>query len=175
VLFVGTAEPRKGLDVLVEAMTERDLAPYDLVVVGPPGWGDVDVAELAARAGLTGRVHVTGRVDEPELASLYAGACVLAMPSRAEGFGFPVVEAMAHGVPVVVTTDPALMEVGGEAAVIVPVGDPAALAAALAAGVEDGPDRRRRVALGRERAAAFDWDLTASTMWSVYASAAALS
>jgi glycosyltransferase involved in cell wall biosynthesis len=175
VLFVGTAEPRKGLDVLVEAMAMRDLAAYDLVVVGPSGWGEVDVAELAARAGLGGRVHVTGRVDEPDLASLYAGARVLAMPSRAEGFGFPVVEAMAHGVPVVVTTDPALMEVGGDAAIVVPVGDPTALAAALAVGAEDGPDRRRRAALGRERAAGFDWDLTAAAMWSVYASAGATS
>jgi glycosyltransferase involved in cell wall biosynthesis len=173
VLFVGTAEPRKGLDVLVRAMAEPDLTPYDLVVVGPPGWGEVDVVALAAGAGVAGRVHVTGRVDELELGALYAGARVLAMPSRAEGFGFPVVEAMAHGVPVVVTTDPALVEVGGGAAQVVPVGDAAALAAALADGAEDGPDRRRRAALGRERAADFDWDRTAAAMWSVYASARA--
>lgn len=169
VLFVGTAEPRKGLDVLVQAMAEPDLTPYDLVVVGPPGWGEIDVLGLAARAGVSGRVHVTGRVDELELGSLYAGARVLAMPSRAEGFGFPVVEAMAHGVPVVVTTDPALVEVGGGAAEVVPVGDSTALAAALAAGAEDGPDRRRRAALGQRRAAEFDWDHTAAAMWSVYA------
>jgi glycosyltransferase involved in cell wall biosynthesis len=170
VLFVGTAEPRKGLDVLVTALTRPTLADLDLVVVGPEGWGDADVGEMSRRAKVSDRVHVTGRVEDADLAALYAGARALAMPSRAEGFGFPVVEAMAHGVPVVVSADPALTEVAGEAADVVPVGDPAALAEALAQAAAGGSARERRVAQGRARAAQFDWDRTAATMWSLYES-----
>ena len=170
VLFVGTAEPRKGLDVLVAALARPALADLDLVVVGPAGWGDADVGDMGRRARVSDRVHVTGRVDDAELAALYAGAQALAMPSRAEGFGFPVVEAMAHGVPVVVSADPALTEVAGDAADVVPVGDAEALAEALAQAAAGGPSRERRVAQGRARAAEFDWDRTAVTMWSLYES-----
>ena len=168
VLFVGTAEPRKGLDVLVTALTRPTLADLDLVVVGPEGWGDADVGEMSRRAKVSDRVHVTGRVEDADLAALYAGARALAMPSRAEGFGFPVVEAMAHGVPVVVSADPALTEVAGEAGEVVPVGDADALAEALAQAAAGGSGRELRVAQGRARAAQFDWDRTAATMWSLY-------
>jgi glycosyltransferase involved in cell wall biosynthesis len=170
VLFVGTAEPRKGLDVLVTALARPTLADLDLVVVGPEGWGDVGVGELGRRARVSDRVHVTGRVDDADLAALYAGAQALAMPSRAEGFGFPVVEAMAHGVPVVVSDDPALTEVAGDAAEVVPIGDAEALAEALAQAAAPGSGRERRVARARARAAEFDWDRTAATMWSLYES-----
>ena len=88
-LFVGTAEPRKGLDILVRAMARPATRGLSLVVVGPPGWGEVDVAGLAERAGVADRVLVTGRVDDPTLGALYAGAAALVMPSRAEGFGLP--------------------------------------------------------------------------------------
>lgn len=174
VLFVGTAEPRKGLDVLVAALARVELAGLDLVVVGPPGWGDVDIAALAGGAGVGGRVRITGRVGDSDLAALYAGARVVAMPSRAEGFGFPVVEAMAHGVPVVVTDDPALMEVAGDAAIVVPVGESEPLATALAAAAADGPERDRVVARGRERGGEFDWDRTAAAMWGLYRSVASV-
>jgi glycosyltransferase involved in cell wall biosynthesis len=172
VLFVGTAEPRKGLDVLVEALARPAVADLDLVVVGPEGWGDVNITGLATAAGVAERVHVTGRVDDTELAALYVGARVLAMPSRAEGFGFPVVEAMTHGVPVLVSADPALREVAGGAADVVPVGDPAALADALAIAAADGPERDQAAARGRDRASAFDWDHTAAAMWRLYQSVA---
>jgi glycosyltransferase involved in cell wall biosynthesis len=170
VLFVGTAEPRKGLDVLVAALGRPALAGVDLVVVGPVGWGDADVLEMARRASVSERVHLTGRVDDADLAALYAGARALAMPSRAEGFGFPVVEAMAHGIPVVVSADAALTEVAGGAADVVPIGDADALADALAVAAEDGADRERRMMQGRARAADFDWDRTARAMWSLYES-----
>ncbi|HEU4997982.1 MAG TPA: glycosyltransferase family 1 protein [Lapillicoccus sp.] len=172
VLFVGTAEPRKGLDVLVEALTRSELADLDLVVVGPPGWGDVDIGALAAAAGVSERVHVTGRVDDADLAAWYTGARVLAMPSRAEGFGFPVVEAMAHGLPVVVTADPALTEVAAGAATVVPVGEAEPLAVALAESAADGAARAELVERGRSRAADFDWDRTAAEMWGLYGSVA---
>ena len=171
VLFVGTAEPRKGLDLLVEAMRSPDLAALRLVVAGPPGWGDVRVAHLARAAGIGDRVLVTGRVSDPDLAALYAGARVLAMPSRAEGFGFPVVEAMAHGIPVVTSDDPALVEVGGGATLVAPVGDVDALSVSLAAAAADGGPRDALVARGGTRVEHFTWASTAAEMWSLYARA----
>lgn len=169
-LFVGTAEPRKGLDTLVAALARSDLARSRLVVVGPPGWGDVRVADLAASAGVSDRVVITGRLTELDLAAVYAGATALAMPSRAEGFGFPVLEAMAHRVPVVISDDPALTEVSGGAAFVTPVGDVDALAASLAGAGAAGQRRDDAVRAGWLRAQEFDWARTAASMWSIYAS-----
>ncbi len=169
-LFVGTAEPRKGLDILVPALTHPDLADLSLVVVGPQGWGDIRVADLAAAAGVGDRVHVVGAVSDPELACIYAGAQALAMPSRAEGFGLPVIEAMAHGVPVVVSADPALVEVAGGAAVVTPIGDVEALAAGLRRAVDAGRQLRDN---GRDRAAEFTWGRTAERTWAAYRQACA--
>ncbi len=169
-LFVGTTEPRKGLDVLVRALALAPLRGRRLVVVGPAGWGDVRVEDLARQAGVEQRVHVTGAVDEPSLSAWYAGAAALALPSRAEGFGFPVVEAMAHGIPVVTSDDPALVEVGAGAARVVSTDAPEALAEALAASCEPGDERDDRVRAGRARAAELTWENTASRMWELYRS-----
>ncbi len=171
VLFVGTAEPRKGLDVLVHAMARPEAAEPTLVVAGPLGWGDVSVEALAQAAGVGHRTVVTGPLSEPDLASLYSGARLLVMPSRAEGFGLPVVEAMAHGVPVVTSDDPALVEVGHGATVTTPVGDEAALAEAIHRVATDDAIRTRLVRDGSARSAALSWTATAQQMWDVYAEA----
>ena len=171
-LFVGTAEPRKGLDVLVRAMADARLAGLSLVVAGPLGWGDVSVQSLAQDAGVGDRTVVTGPVPDPDLAALYAGAQVVVMPSRAEGFGLPVVEAMAHGVPVVTSDDPALVEVGHGSTVTTPVGDPTALAAGIARVADEADLRATMVRAGRDRAAELTWTAAAERMWRVYAQAA---
>lgn len=168
-LFVGTAEPRKGLDTLLDALSESALAGQSLVVVGPRGWGGVDVREDAAARGVEDRVTVTGRVDDADLASLYAGASLVVMPSRAEGFGLPVLEAMTLGVPVVTSDDPAMREVGGEATQIFPVGDPTALAAAIVRVLGDAGLRAQMIEAGRMRAKDFDWLDSAKTLWGLYA------
>ncbi|MGV1006991.1 MAG: glycosyltransferase family 4 protein [Dermatophilaceae bacterium] len=173
-LFVGTAEPRKGLDVLVAALARPELAGRRLVVAGPSGWGEVDVRDLARQAGVSDRVLVTGRLSDQDLAAVYAGSRALAMPSRAEGFGLPVVEAMALRVPVVTTDDPALVEVGGGAAVVVTVGDVDALAKALSRVCEQGGDRSALVQQGMRRAAAFDWSATAERLWTAYSDVASM-
>jgi glycosyltransferase involved in cell wall biosynthesis len=168
-LFVGTAEPRKGLDTLLDALLEPALKEATLVVVGPRGWGGVDVSQDAEARGIGDRVTVTGRLDDADLASLYAGASLVVMPSRAEGFGLPVLEAMALGVPVVTSDDPALREVGGGATEVFPIGDPQALSTAIARVLSDAGLRTQMIEAGRVRAKDFDWLSSARTLWSLYA------
>jgi glycosyltransferase involved in cell wall biosynthesis len=172
VLFVGTAEPRKGLDVLIRAMADSKLAGLALVVAGPTGWGDVSVHALAQVSGIVDRTLVTGSVSDLDLAALYTGAVALVLPSRAEGFGLPVVEAMVHGVPVVTSDDPALVEVGGGATLATPLGDSDALAAGIQRIVGDTVLRDRLVQAGHDRARALTWIATAERMWEVYRQAA---
>jgi glycosyltransferase involved in cell wall biosynthesis len=168
-LFVGTSEPRKGLDTLLEALSEPALAGQSLVVVGPRGWGGVDVGQDAEARGIGGRVTVTGPVGDADLAALYAGASLVVMPSRAEGFGLPVLEAMALGVPVVTSDDPAMREVGGGASALFPVGDPTALCAAILRVLSDPGLRAQMIEWGRSRAQDFDWLDSARTLWGLYA------
>lgn len=113
-------------------------------------------------AGVGGRVVVTGRVGEADLQALHAGARAVAVPSRPEGFGLPVVKTMAHGIPVVTSDDPALVEVGGGVAASVPACDAPALAAALTEEAADGPPWAWRVEEGTPRAAEFSWAGTAA-------------
>jgi glycosyltransferase involved in cell wall biosynthesis len=169
VLTLATVEPRKGLDVLVEAIRQLGAAAPRLVVVGPAGWGGVDVAAMARRAGLADdQVRVLGRLPDDDLAVVLRRAVVLAVPSRAEGFGLPVAEAMTVGTAVVCTDEPALTEVAGGAARVVPIGDPAALATAIGGLVADPARRSTLVRRGFERAAAFRWDDVATRTWAVY-------
>jgi len=168
-LTTATLEPRKGLDVLVRALASPGAPALPLVVTGQAGWGQVDLSRLAADAGLpAGRVRALGRVSDADLAALLGGAAVLVVPSRAEGFGLPVLEGMAAGVPVVTSDDPALVEVGGGATAITPVGDAAALATALGRVVADEELRRDLVRRGAARAADFSWTIAATRLWELY-------
>jgi glycosyltransferase involved in cell wall biosynthesis len=169
---LATIEPRKGLDVLLAALAEPGAPVLPLLVVGPTGWGEVDVAGEAARLGLADRVRLLGRLPDPDLAVVLDHAAVLVAPSRAEGFGLPVLEAMAAGLPVVSSDAPALVEVGGGATVTVPVGDTGALADALAEVVGSAQLRARLSAEGRARAARFSWAGAARCLWALYAEVA---
>jgi glycosyltransferase involved in cell wall biosynthesis len=166
---LATMEPRKGLDVLVRALADPAAPDLPLVVVGQAGWGGVDVHELAREAGLApDRLRVLGRIPDEDLALVLARASLLVVPSRAEGFGLPVLEGMAAGVPVVTSDDPALVEVGGDATVAVPVGDAAALARALGELAADDAQRAGMVAAGRARAAGYTWAGAAASLLSLY-------
>ena len=168
-LTVATVEPRKGLDLLIEALGRGGGAGLPLAVVGPAGWGDVDPQALAIRAGLPAeRLRLIGRVADPDLAALYSAATAVVAPSRAEGFGLPVLEAMTLGVPVVATRIPALVEVaGGAARLVEPDADD--LRAGIDAVVGDPALRAAMVRAGLVRAADFDWDRTGHRLWTLYA------
>jgi glycosyltransferase involved in cell wall biosynthesis len=170
VLTAATLEPRKGLDLLIAAMAEPTVPPeYSLVITGRPGWGGVDPRDMAARAGLSPeRLRVLGQIPDADLAVCFARASMLAMPSRAEGFGLPVLEAMSLGVPVVCTDVPALVEVAGGAAVTVSP-DAGQLAAGIAMVATDPAMRTDLVRRGIARAADFDWRRSAATLWELYA------
>ncbi|MGH3897797.1 MAG: glycosyltransferase family 4 protein [Pseudonocardiaceae bacterium] len=168
-LAIGTLEPRKGIDTLLAALAAPDAPDLPVVLAGQPGWGRVDPVGLAWRFGLDpGRVHLLGRISDPELAAVLHGAEVLVAPSRAEGFGLPVLEAMAAGIPVVHSDAPALVEVAGGAGVTVRRDDPAALAAALRAVLSDSRQAEALIVAGRRRAEWFTWEGTARRVWSVH-------
>lgn len=165
---LATVEPRKGLDVLLDALARPSAPRVPLLVVGQPGWGGVDVSGRAAELGLGDRVRLLGRLPDADLAVVLARATALVVPSRAEGFGLPVLEAMAAGVPVVSSDAPALAEVGGGATVTVPVGDAAALADALAELVSSESLRESLVDAGRKRAGDYSWAAAAERLWGLY-------
>jgi glycosyltransferase involved in cell wall biosynthesis len=157
VLAVGTLEPRKNLDRLVEGFARAALAGAELLIAGSPGWGGVRVFGR--------RVRWLGEVGTEELAALYRGALCLVYVSLYEGFGLPVLEAMACGTPVVVSQAEALREVAGDAAVVVDGLDPAS----IAVGIEEAMRRRSELAaLGIERARAFTWERAARETVAVY-------
>ncbi len=169
VLAVGTVEPRKALDVTaaaVGALRGSGVDPdLELVIAGPPGWGDVDGLEHPW-------VRRLGAVDDVVLGALYGGAVVLAQSSRWEGFGFPVIEAMAYDCPVVVADTSSLPElVAGGAGIVVPAGDVDALAEAIASIVTDGSTRVRLVDAGRQRRRAFTWSASAAVHRAAYEAA----
>jgi glycosyltransferase involved in cell wall biosynthesis len=174
-LFVGNREPRKNLPTLLTAYRDLlasrvpggvagppgDLPP--LVLVGPPGWGEaLDLAGLPPEA-----VRTPGYLPEDDLARVVAGAAALACPSWYEGFGLPALEALACGTPVVAADLPALREVLGDQAELVPPGDATALADAVAR-VLDDPGGEPARAARRARAAAFTWAACARATLSAY-------
>jgi len=133
----------------------------------------VDPDSLARAEGLdAGRVRVLGRLSDADLATVLHRATALVMPSRAEGFGLPVLEAMAAGTPVVCSADPALAEVGSDAVRIAPIGDDAALAAVLDEVLGDPGLRERMSERGRVRASDYSWEGAARSLWALYRSMA---
>jgi glycosyltransferase involved in cell wall biosynthesis len=159
VAFAGTIEPRKDVPTLVAAFTRVAPAHPDLrlVVAGGDGWG-VDAARAAiAASGVATRIVRPGYVDDETLAALFRRAEAVAYPSLEEGFGLPALEAMACGTPLVTTRGSALEEVVGDAGLLVPTGDPAALAAALESILADPATAARLRTAGPARAAGFTW------------------
>ena len=175
VLALGTVEPRKGLGTLVAAFDglAGDDADLRLVVAGPDGWGVQELETAIAGARHRGRIVRLGWVSATERAGLLAGASVFAYPSVYEGFGFPPLEAMAVGVPVVATTAGALPEVLGDAADLVRPGDVDALAAALGRALGDDGAREALIRRGHEQVARYRWSTCADGLIDLYRAACA--
>jgi glycosyltransferase involved in cell wall biosynthesis len=163
-LFVGGIQPRKDPVSAIEALGRLN-GNLSLVLVGAEKRGGQDVRRAIRRLGLDRRVELAGHLEREELAGLYRGAACLVFPSRYEGFGLPVLEAMASGTPVVAAAAGAVPEVAGDAAVLVEPGDPAALAAGIERALSD---RERLVAAGLVRARQFSWAETARLTLAAY-------
>jgi glycosyltransferase involved in cell wall biosynthesis len=162
VLAVSTLEPRKNLDRLIEGFRRAELPGFELRVVGAPGWGGVRVNGEGVR-WLTG-------IGDDELARLYRGAACVAYVSLYEGFGLPVLEAMASGAPVVAPAGPPFQEFAADVAVGVDPRD----ASSIAAGLREAVERRSELApLGPQRARQYSWERAAKAHLDVYREAAA--
>jgi glycosyltransferase involved in cell wall biosynthesis len=171
ILFVGTIEPRKNLELLFEAF--QILSPslrrqFPLVIAGKPGWRTGPIYAKALPLITDSTVLFTGLVSEKELVCLYKGATVFVYPSLDEGFGLPPLEAMSHGAPVIVSDAPVLVEVSGPGAFVVSRSDASGLADALNLLLTNVSRRTELAASGYSHAAKYSWERTARETIAVY-------
>lgn len=179
VLYVGTIEPRKNLGRLLRAFEQLGrcgFADLGLVLVGNRGWGDTEVLRSIERLRLQDRVKLLGFAPAEDLVGLYNLAEALAFPSLYEGFGLPVVEAMACGTPVVTSPNGSLAEIAGGAAELVDPYSVESIAAGLRRVLSDGARRSELRSAGfvRLTAAQFNWHTTAAQTRRVYQAAASI-
>ena len=171
ILAVGTIEPRKNYPRLLAAYRHlrRESVPLlvgdqpgvpELVIAGRPGWAYGDTLDRIKKER---GVRYLGHVDDATLSALYRSASILAFPSLYEGFGLPLLEAMAHGLPAVVGNAGALPELADGAALVVDSEDVSSIAAGLERLLSEAQLREKLAAAGRERAAQFTWERAASS------------
>ena len=169
ILTVGTLEPRKNLPSLVRAFaTLRDDIPHDLVLAGPDGWLMDEIEETIRESGIQERVRRTGYAEDEALVALYSGADVVAIPSQYEGFGLPVLEAMATGAPVLTSNLSSLPEVAGDATLLVDPTRVDAIADGLRRLLESAALREQLRIAGPMQAAKFTWERTATLTRDAY-------
>ncbi|MDP8922847.1 MAG: glycosyltransferase family 4 protein [Chloroflexota bacterium] len=171
ILYLGTLEPRKNVETLVRAYAElrrRGITDCDLVLAGARGWQYEPVFQLVESLGLGASVHFPGFVADAEQALWYSGAVIFAYPSLYEGFGLPLLEAMACGTPVVASRSSSLPEVVGEAGVLVNPSDSHELSAALYELLVSDERRASLRSAGLARARTFSWRRMANETVQVY-------
>lgn len=173
-LYVGTIEPRKNLPRLMEAFSAARAAgvPHELVCTGPYGWSSRDLARKIERLGITAAVRFMGYVPRADLPAIYNLSDFFVFPSLYEGFGLPVVEAMACGVPVITSQTSSLGEIASGAALTIDPEDAGALADAIDRLARSATLRRDLSERGLVRAKTFSWQRTAREMLAVYKRAA---
>lgn len=170
ILFVGRRDPYKNLPALIRAFraVARTIPGVRLRVIGPPDPRYPEAEAVARESGVSGSIEWQGYVDGPELIRAYREASVFALPSRYEGFGLPVLEAMACGAPVVCGNASSLPEIAGDAALLVPPDDEAAIAAAILRVLTDPALAADLRARGLRRASEFSWEQTARLTLAAY-------
>src|SRR5437016_287552 len=167
-LYVGNLEPRKNLERLIDAFARLHGKEHQLIIVGNR-WYQGGVAERKARAlGLTGRVKFLGYVPRADLPEIFSGATALVYPSLLEGFGLPIIEAMACGTPVITSNNSSMREVAGDAAVLVDPRNVREITEAMARIAEDSGLRAELSRKGLNRASEFSWKKTAELTMEVY-------
>jgi glycosyltransferase involved in cell wall biosynthesis len=167
VLHVGAIQKRKNLVRLVrafEAMPEE----WRMVLAGSSGYGAEEVFAAIERSKCRDRIEVTGYASSEKLAQLYSRAMLFVFPSLDEGFGMPVLEAMAGGVPVIAANGSAVAEVAGEAAILVDPVDEGQISDALRKAASEEEVRRKLISAGYRRAREFTWRRAAEQTWKVY-------
>jgi glycosyltransferase involved in cell wall biosynthesis len=169
-LFVGTLQARKNLGALVRAFERLALEVPDvqLVLAGGYNANGQEILRQVEQSPQAQRIRVTGRISDEDLPALYAGAHVLVFPSKHEGFGLPMIEAMACGTPVVANNASSLPEVAGDAALLTNADDPEGFASALRRVLEDAALRADLIAKGFQRAAQFRQEACARRMLEIY-------
>jgi glycosyltransferase involved in cell wall biosynthesis len=172
ILFVGALEPRKNLMKLIEALKiiHNKYKKIQLVIVGPKGEDYKNLEERIGQNRLENWVKILGYLPEKEVRNLYHLASVFAFPSLCEGFGFPLLEAMASGLPIAASSASAIPEVARDAALYFRPEDPENIAEKIVLLLKDENLRRSLQAKGKKRALDFDWKTTASETLSFYQS-----
>lgn len=172
VLHVGTLQPRKNIPTLIEAMAKLP-EPLPLVLVGGKGWLYDEIFAKVERLGLSGRVHFTGYVPDKDLPLWYNSATAFVFPSVYEGFGMPVVEAMACGTPVIAANTSSIPEAAGESALLFEPQDVSALANHIAQVVGNPSLAAKMGKQGRIQAQQFSWVRSGRDMTQIYQKVAA--
>ena len=171
ILFVGTVEPRKNLLTLARAFAQiikSTSSQLQLVIAGEKGWLSGDLMDYLRDDHVRERVLFTGHLPDEELRALYSSCRVFVYPSLYEGFGLPLLEAMACGAPVVTSRTPSIMETAGDVARLISPTDVEDLARGITALLNDASERDHRSALGIPHAKKFSWERTATATWEVY-------
>ncbi len=167
ILFVGAIQKRKNVRRLVEAF-ERTPAHWKLVLAGSLGYGSEEELQAVERSTRRSDITITGYIGDDDLERLYARASILAFPSLDEGFGLPVLEAMARGLPVLTSNRSALPEVAGDAALLVAPLDTESISTSLNRLIEDGELRKELSVKGLKRGSHYTWERAAKETWTAY-------
>jgi len=169
ILFASTIEPRKNLGALLDAygLLPKDLRDtYSLVIAGGVGWNSEDIQnKLASMRKKHKNIVQTGYYDQADAAALYQQASVFVMPSFYEGFGMPLLEAMAGGTPTIASDIPVLREVGGDASIYFPPDNPGTLASHLTQIMTDSRLSKTQVRLGDANVKRYSWDIVAKELY----------
>ncbi|MGJ3240419.1 MAG: glycosyltransferase family 4 protein [Anaerolineae bacterium] len=170
IFSIGTIQPRKNYSRLIQAMYRLRTNGYDLhlVIAGGRGWLEDEMYRTLADLHMHDVVHLIGFVDDEDLAGLYSSAECVAFPSLYEGFGFPVLEGMACGTPVITSNISSLPEVAGDAALMIDPYDIDAIANAIQRVIEDSELRERLIQKGFEQASGFTWERSARQLRAIY-------